>query len=172
MAAGNDRAQRPIGATVGLFFGGLWCVLGSQGLPASWQIPILIAGWIVTALLVLRLWRWPSLRSSGGPLFRQRAYLIAVLLEVIALVAANSLLPQAGLGDELIPIVGIIVGLHFLGLWKATGSYRFVAIAFAMCVVSLFSIVLPLGWHGLDPRVAVCGFGNALVLWIGAGLAL
>ncbi len=105
-------------------------------------------------------------------MFRQRAYLIAVALEVVALVIANTALPRIGFGDELIPVVGVIVGLHFIGLWRATRLRRFLGIAFAMCVVSAFSALLPTMWGNIDPRIAVCGFGNALVLWIGAGLAL
>jgi hypothetical protein len=172
MATTIDRPSRPIGATVGLFFGGLWCVLGSQALPQHWQLPVIVAGWIVTLLLVLRLWRLPAFGAGGGAMFRQRTYLVAVALEVVALVAANNLLPKMGFGDELIPVVGIIVGLHFIGLWQATGLRRFLGIAVAMCVVSAFSALLPSLWGNIDPRVAVCGFGSALVLWIGAGLAL
>jgi len=172
MATAIDRAPRPIGATVGLFFGGLWCVLGSQALPQHWQLPVLVAGWLVTLLLVLRLWWRPSFGAGGGAIFRQRTYLIAVTLEVVALVVANNFLPKVGLGDELIPVVGIIVGLHFIGLWQATRLRRFLGIAFAMCVVSAFSALLPSLLGNFDPRIAACGFGNALVLWIGAGLAL
>jgi hypothetical protein len=81
-------------------------------------------------------------------------------------------LPRTGFGDQLIPAVGVIVGLHFIGLWMATGSRRFLGIAAAMCAVSVFSASLPVAYAYLDLRVAVCGFGNAIVLWIGAGLAL
>jgi hypothetical protein len=172
MTAANDRAQGPIGATIGLFFGGLWCVLGSQALPQGWRMAALVAGWIVTALLIVQVWRRPGAGNGGSAMFRRRAYLVAVVLEVAAIVAAGSVLPRAGLGDELIPAIGIIVGLHFLGLWKATDLRRFVAIALAMCAVSLLAALLPLDWHGIDARIAACGFGNALVLWAGAGLAL
>jgi hypothetical protein len=172
MATTIDRPSRPIGATVGVFFGGLWCVLGSQVLPHAWQWPAIATGWIVTAALVVQLWRRKSVPGGGGAMFRQRAYLAAVILEVAALLAAANLLPQAGFGDQMIPAVGVIVGLHFIGLWMATGLRRFLGIAFAMCVVSVASAFLPTAYAGLDLRVAACGFANALVLWIGAGLAL
>jgi hypothetical protein len=172
MLTAIDRAPRPIGATVGLFFGGLWCVLGSQALPVAWQWPAIAAGWIVTLALIVQLWRRKTVSGGGGTMFRQRAYIAAVLLEVAALFAAANFLPRAGFGDQLIPAVGVIVGLHFIGLWMATGLRRFLAIAAAMCAVSVFSAFLPVAYAGVDPRVAVCGFGNALVLWIGAGLAL
>ena len=102
-------------------------------------------------------------------MFRRRAYTVTVILELAALVAATNLLPRAGFGDELIPAVGVIVGLHFIGLWMATGLRRFLWIAFAMCAASAISAFLPMAYTGLDPRVAVCGFANALVLWAGAG---
>lgn len=101
-------------------------------------------------------------------MFRRRAYIIAVVLEVVAIAAASYLLRSHGLQDYFIPAVGVIVGLHFIGLWKATGTRRFLGIAAAMCVVSVVSMLLPHAGGGLDVRDAVCGFGNALVLWSGA----
>lgn len=147
-------------------------MLGSQGLPGTWQWPMVVAGWIVTIVLVAQLWRRKTAAGGGGAMFRQRTYIVAVILEVAALFAAANLLPRAGFGDELIPAVGMIVGLHFIGLWMATGLRRFIWIALEMCTVSVFSAFLPVVYAGLDPRVAICGYGNALVLWIGAGLAL
>jgi len=59
--------------------------------------------------------------------------------------------------------LGVIIGLHFIGLWKASGMARFLGIAAAMTIVSLAACALP------PPlRDMVTGFGNALVLWIGA----
>ncbi|MFT3978805.1 MAG: hypothetical protein QM688_17115, partial [Sphingomonas bacterium] len=70
-----------------------------------------------------------------------------------------------GLGDYFLCAVGVIVGLHFIGLWRANGEARFLHIALAMCMVSIGAMLLPLAW-----RDASLGFGNALVLWVGAGL--
>jgi hypothetical protein len=156
MAATLDNRPRPIGATVGLLFGGLWCVLGAQALADPWRMAAMVLGGAVTLALAVRVWLAPAIAGSGTGMFRQRAYLVAVLLEVAAIALANRVLPH----DCLVPAVGVIVGLHFIGLWKATGAARFLSISAAMCMVSAASALLPVG-----PREAVCGFGNALVLW-------
>lgn len=159
---------RPIGGTIGLFFGTLWCLLAALALPARFHIPVALAGFAIGAALILLLWRTPPVAGSGTAMFRRRAYIVAVVLEVIAIGAASSILRSYGLRDYFIPAVGVIVGLHFIGLWQATGARRFLGIAAAMCVVSLASMLLPHASNGLDLRDAACGFGDALVLWIGA----
>ena len=157
MAATLDNRPRPIGPGIGLLFGGLWCLLGAQALSDPWRMAATALGGVITLALVVRVWRSPSGASSGTRMFRQRAYLAAVVLEIAAIALANRILPQ----EYLIPAVGAIVGLHFIGLWQATGAARFLWISAAMCAVSAASALLPVG-----PREAVCGFGNALVLWV------
>jgi hypothetical protein len=168
MDAIADKRPRPIPASIGLFFGGLWCWLGASGLPAAWQAPVGIAGLLLSLVLIARLWRMETLAGSGNAMFGRRAYLIAVALEIVAIVIFTNLAPRYGWQDQLIPAVGIIVGLHFIGLWQATQMRRFLWIAGGMVAVSLASAFLPHAWNGFDPRDAVCGFGNALVLWFGA----
>lgn len=158
--------NRPIGNTIGLAFGGLWAVLGAQALPAAWQGPVLAGAAVITLALIIRLWRRRgSGGGAGGGLFRRPGYIVAVILELAAIIAASNLLPRWGLKAWFIQVLGVIVGLHFIGLWQATRARRFLAIAAGMCAVSLAAMLLPPG-----PRDLACGFGNALVLWAGAGL--
>ena len=163
-----DRRPRPIPASIGLFFGGLWCWLGALGLPPVWRAPVGVAGILASLLLIVRLWRMKTLAGTGNALFGRRAYLLAVALEIAAIMVFTNLAPRYGLQDQLIPAVGVIVGLHFIGLWRATMMRRFLWIAGGMVAVSAFSALLPHAWNGIDPRDAACGFGNALVLWFGA----
>jgi hypothetical protein len=168
MSAAIFSRPRPIPASIGLFFGGLWCWLGASALSPHWQIPVGVAGMLVSLVLIVRLWRMRTPAGAGNVLFGRRAYLAAVALEVAAIIAFTNLAQHYGWQDYVIPGVGIIVGLHFIGLWKATQMTRFLWIAGGMVVVSALSALLPHAWHGLDPRDAATGFGNALVLWIGA----
>jgi hypothetical protein len=168
MDAIADKRPRPIPATIGLFFGGLWCWLGALGLPPAWQTPAGIAGIAISLLFIVRLWRMKTLAGTGTVLFGRRAYLVAVAFEIAAIVVFTNLAPKYGWQDQFISVVGIIVGLHFIGLWRATMMTRFLWIAVGMVTVSLVSAFLPHSWNGFDPRDAACGFGNALVLWFGA----
>lgn len=82
---------------------------------------------------------------------------------------SDGLLPRYGLQAYLVPTIGIIVGLHFIGLWRASGETAFLGIAAAMCAVSTAAMVLPDGPVGsLNPRALFASYGSALVLWVTA----
>jgi hypothetical protein len=166
------KRPRPIAATIGLFFAGLWCWLGAQGLPPAWQTPAGIAGILVSLVLIARQWRMETPSGTGNMIFGRPAYFLAVAFEIAAIVAFINLAPHYGWQHQFLPALGVIVGLHFIGLWVAAGMRRGAArllwIAGAMCVVSALSAWLPWAYGGFDPRDAACGFANALVLWIGA----
>lgn len=172
MGGGVQSRHKPIGATIGLFFGGLWCFLGAQAIPQSGRMAVAAAGFAITALLILMVWRKPLSANTGAIMFGRRAYFVAVGLEVLAIVAAANLLPRYGLDAYFIPVLGIVVGLHFIGLWVAAGKGRaarsLLWIAGAMCIVSALSALLPTAYGGFNPRDAACCFATALVLWIGA----
>ncbi|MEP9360363.1 hypothetical protein [Sphingomonas sp. KR3-1] len=155
------KRYRPIPGTIGLFFGGVWGVFGAQALSQDWRSAGIAGAVLVTAVLIALLWR--SGGGTGGGLFRKRTYYLAVALEVAAIAAANLLMPRLGLTGYALQILGLIIGLHFIGLWKASDMARFLGIAAGMTVLSLAACALP-----APLRDMVTGFGNALVLWIGA----
>jgi len=163
------RTGRSVAGTIGLVFGGLWFSLGAMGLPRGLQLLGESMGFLVTIALIAMLWSRSGPAGSGAGLFRRRGYIIAVALEVVAIYIASTLLARNGLRSYLIQAVGVIVGLHFIGLWQATRLSRFLWIAGSMCVVSTVAVFLPNALDGLNLRGMVTGFGNALVLWIGAG---
>ncbi len=167
---GNASAGRAgiMGSAIGLFFGGVWSVLGARALSPGWPLPVAAAGIVLTAALIFRLWRAPMRPGAGPAMFRSRYYIAAVALELIALNVAGNLLQRYGLASYLLTSVGIIVGLHFIGLWLATRMPRFLWIAGTMCAVSTLAAFLPAASAGFNPRNAATGFANAVVLWIGA----
>jgi hypothetical protein len=157
-----------IGAMVGAGFGGLWAVAGSLGLPGRARMPAIVLSLAVTAGLVAAAALAPG-RSGGSGTFDGTVYGIAVAAESIAIAAAAALLRQRR--DLLLPAVGFIVGLHFIGLWKATALTLFLAVAGGMCAVSLGSLLLrQRGSAGFAPRQAAAGLGCAIVLWASAAI--
>lgn len=159
-----DRRPLPLPGLIGLLFGSLWGVLGSQSLPLAWRLPAAGLCGVIGLVLAVRLLRRPSLGGSVG-LLQHPAYAAAVAGAIVGIYSVTSLLPQLGLDDYLVPAVALIVGLHFLGLWRAAGAPHFLWIAAAMCTVSVSAMVLP---HA-DWRILAAGVGNALVLWVGLG---
>ena len=77
------------------------------------------------------------------------------------------LLKLFGLPHLLMPAIGFIVGLHFLGLWKATDLQVFLWTAVAMCLVCGIAAFFPgaTATGNVDLRRAVTGLGCAVVLW-------
>ena len=169
MVVENRKGPWPIAGTIGLVFGGLWSLLGATGSPHPLRPPLEGASLLITGFFIARLWWRGAPAGARAGLFRRRGYIIAVVLEVVAIYAASTLLGLNGLKSYVIPAVGAIVGLHFIGLWQATRLASFLWIAGCMCAVSAFAACLPDVLGDFGPRNLMAGFGKALVLWIGAG---
>jgi hypothetical protein len=161
------NSSRPVPAVVGTGFGGLWAVMGALALPRPWTP--WAAGAAVTISLILTGRLWFSTSPGGSGLFRRSAYRLAVALQIVALGVIGYLLPRYGLQDYFVPAIGIIAGLHFIGLWRASGSAKYLWITGTMCAVSAAAIALPAASFGLlNERALFACYGNALVLWVGA----
>jgi hypothetical protein len=50
----------------------------------------------------------------------------------------------------LLPVAGVIVGRHFIGLWPAFGRRRFLGLALAMAAINLLAIFFPFA-QGVAP---------------------
>ena len=101
-------------------------------------------------------------------MFHRLPYVIAVVLEALAIAAVVALLPRHGHERYLLQAIGIIVGLHFVGLWRASQSTRFLWISAGMCFLSAFATFVQPATAGVQAGDALTGFGNALILWWGA----
>jgi hypothetical protein len=168
-----QNSRKPIAGSIGLVFAGFWSVLCALALRGVAQVLVFAGGPLLSVLLIVRLWR-AHRRGGGTAIFRRRVYVLAFILEVAALNAVAFLLPRFGLGTYLVPAVGLVVGLHFIGLWLAAGFPRFLWIAACMSAVSISSMTLPASalFFATDLRNAACSLGNAVVLWCFAGRAV
>ena len=152
---------------IGTGAGGFWALIGGTALPRSWTLWADGVAVILTVILMRRL--WSSATPNRRDLFRRHAYRVAVALEVVALAAVGVLLVRYRLEAYLVPAIGIVVGLHFIGLWRASAQSKYLWIAGAMCAISAVSIALPTAPIGLlNERMLFAGYGNAVILWIGA----
>ena len=153
---------------IGIFFGSLWGVIAAFALPDQYRSVGLAAVILIGMGFMARLWSRTPTAIHGRSLFKRRAYLVAVVLEVCAIYIAAAIVAHFGLQEYFYSVVSLIVGLHFIGLWKATGSRRFLAISAAMCFVSLLSMIVPFSWDLFHLRHVVLGASDAIILWVGA----
>lgn len=146
------------GRAIGLGFAALWLLLGAGALSVPWRYAVGVGGAAAIVVLAFRAWRLVEPRTG---LFRMGRYWIAVALEFGAIALANLALNRAGLAGYLIPVVGMIVGLHFIGLWWAGGGTQYLRLAGAMTAIDAAALLLPPGSAAMQ---AVAGLGSATVL--------
>ena len=162
----RTRLLRSLSRLIGWLFGTFWALLGAFALPRPYDRAGCALVVIIALLFLAKLWRYKPPTATRRPLFRTAAYLIAVAAELFAMYAAALLLPRFGAQQQIYPAIGWIVGLHFIGLWFATRSARFLHITAGMCVVSLLSMIVPFTWQTIGLRHVLLGAGNAAVLWL------
>ncbi|HET9811590.1 MAG TPA: hypothetical protein VFP53_07835 [Sphingomicrobium sp.] len=148
-----------IGGLIGLGFGWLWLLVGSTAAGGA-QIPVLIAG---STLFALAGWRVVRRRGSDEGRFRAGYYIAAVIAEVAAIVVAREWLRLHHRQELLLPVIGIIVGLHFIGLWLAWRRDQFLWLTGALVGINLLAVVLPLTRAG---RTMLSGFGSSASLLV------
>jgi hypothetical protein len=159
------------GGIIGATAGCAWGIVGAMGLPEPWRTSTACLGVGISAALIVALVK--SRAAQKSQTFRGSIYAASVAFEAIAIFAAVSLLRRFALPQFIVPAVGIIVGFHFIGLWKATDLSKFLWIAVAMCAVCAFSLLLPGGEDfGIGARQAVAGLGCAVVLWSSGAASL
>jgi hypothetical protein len=150
-----------IPALIGLFFGFLWLLIGISGLHRSMALAVLAGGVLIFAIAAWRAVRRGTCRNR----FDRRYYVVAVVAEIAAIAAAQYWLSVHGRNDLLFPIVGVIVGLHFIGLWLAATDRRYLWLAGALVAINLAGLLPPLSQGG---RAIVSGFGSSLALLVTA----
>jgi hypothetical protein len=164
----RTRLLRSLSRLIGWFFGTFWALLGAFALPRPYNRVGCALAVVIALIFLVRLWNQDPIKASARPLFKAPAYLIAVATELLGMYSASLVLPRFGAQQQVYSAIGCIVGLHFIGLWVATRSPRFLHITAGMCIVSLLSMILPFTWHSIGLRYLLLGAGNAIVLWLGS----
>jgi hypothetical protein len=162
------RLLQRLSRLIGWCFGMFWALLGASALPHPYDRAGRVVAVVVALVFLVRLWRSEPSAGDGRPRFRMSVYLMAVAAELLGMYVAALWLTRLGAQQQVYSAIGCIVGLHFIGLWLATRSSRFLHITAGMCVVSVVSMIVPYTWHAVGLRYVLLGLGNAAVLWIAA----
>jgi hypothetical protein len=158
-----------IGSFIGAGFGLGWAVGGCLGLSGRPRVFGITLSALFTLLLSIALWNAHTHATGANQAAPGdwNVYGVAVVLEVIAIVVSVRILAHRGLSDRIMPVIGIIVGLHFIGLWIATHQpvFPFVTAGMVAACAAAFQ------FKG-SARTVVTGLGCAAVLWLSAASTL
>jgi len=146
------------GSLIGLFFGLLWLGLGVSVLAMPAKLIVAVLGIIAFGLIAFRVWRRAPV---PGATFNRGIFLTAVGLEFAAFVIAGWVLDRIGVTGYEWPVVGAIVGLHFIGLWMASRDRRFLWLSGGMTAINLFAMTLA---PASATMLMVSGFGSAVAI--------
>jgi hypothetical protein len=154
------------GVVVGAVFAAFWGLAGASALPAAWKRRTALVVMMASAGVVAR-----AVIAPPSPLyamgFRGEIYAGAVVFEALAVGLAAVTLRGRERRGQLAAVIAVITGLHFVGLWLATTERVFLGISLGMAAAGLIALGWPNRPGGPDVRLAIAGFGSALVLWAG-----
>ena len=140
----------------------VWGIAGTLPLQSSWRLLGVAGSIIISVALALAV---TKARGATDGTFNGGIYGIAVVAEVVAIGIAAVVLNRRGQSSFVPAMVAAIVGLHFIGLWLATGNFTLVWVAVALCAVGVISASVT-----KDARMPVAGIGSALALLAHMGL--
>ena len=151
----------PVGAIIVSCFAVIWTAAGARSLGRRW-FAFLLSMSILISLGVIYA---GGHIETGRPLtFNSKAYNISVAFEAVLIFFAVLFFRQPDRKHRLLPIVSIIVGLHFFGMVWALGSNLYWWVGGAMCLLPILATsILPQNlW------APVVGLGCAVILWLSA----
>lgn len=157
-------ASDQIGSIVGVIFGCAWAIAAATSLPKKAALGVLATSVAIGLLLIVGVLRSPvhAERSFDGVI-----YGASVAAEVALIIVCAAYLSRTGKNSLIPPVITFIAGLHFIGMWIASGHPVFLGIAGGLCIVGIVASCLKSGL-----RLTAAGLGSAVVLWIGVASTL
>jgi hypothetical protein len=155
----------PIGAIIVSCFAIIWTAAGSRDLRRPWFTVLLSSSVLISVAIVVAA---GQIQPAHPVRFNARAYNWSIGFETIFILLAVIFLTKTDRKYLLLPVISLIVGLHFFGMIWALGSNNYWWIGTAMCF-------LPIVTMSILPRnlwMPVVGLGCALILWLSAIWAL
>jgi hypothetical protein len=151
----------PVGAIIVSCFATTWAIVGARTLGRRWFAFLIAVAIFISAGVIFA----GAHIALAHPLtFNARAYNIWVALEAALIFFAIVILRATNRKHLLLPVISIVVGLHFFGMVAALGSNLYWWIGGAMCLLPIVTIsILP-----RNVWAPVVGLGCAVILWSAA----
>jgi len=147
-----------IGAIIVSIFAIVWTAAGTHQLGRRWFVLFSFMSILISLAVIYVATR---IALTHPVVFNATAYNISVAFEGVLIFLAVLFLVRSGYKQFLLPVISIIVGLHFFGMVWALGSNLYWFVGAAMCLLSILtmSIFPQLLW------APVVGIGCAVILW-------
>jgi hypothetical protein len=160
----------PISAIIFSGFGGLWLVAAifaqRSPTPSLCVVPIVIAavlaGWSVSVA---------RKQTPLAPNVRKRLNKIvmyASTFEGVAIFVGVNVLDNLGMAQQILPLVAVVVGLHFLPFARFLPDRRYYPIALSLMTIGFVGAII----RSSDLRAWFVGASCALVLWTASIIAI
>ncbi|MDV8009547.1 hypothetical protein [Rhodococcus sp. IEGM 1318] len=173
MSIRPDAKQLPLtpkrrGALILVFYATAWGIIGSSALtlPTHYiAVTVLISVFVIVAAFA------PPFRS---PVEKKRitnfparfdGYRWTTIGQYTLIAAAVAVLVTTGRGHLVLPIICLIVGVHFYPLAWIFGQSQYWATGSAMIALAIFGLVSAIDGNNLSVMRAAVGLGSAIVLW-------
>ncbi len=148
------------GSLVALAFAFVWLWVGAGALAMPWKAVALVVGATVLGFVGWRVLARPITLGNVGR-FHGRRFALAVIFEFAAAGVVGNWLVQNKLEAYLWPALGVIVALHFIGLWWASGDTKYLTLTALMLAANVVAILTGPGGPAM---LAICGFGSSAAL--------
>ncbi|MGA8216879.1 MAG: hypothetical protein WB799_25065 [Candidatus Sulfotelmatobacter sp.] len=151
------------GARIMSVFAAVWCIAGIRtamvASPLWYAVPVVITVVIVTAALHRSAESSPAPPNDGSR--RARLVGIAIAIEGLLILVTVNVLINTGKQNWTVPVIAVIVGLHFLLLarWLPARLY------YATGVLLIACGLLGFGISDVRYRILIVTVGAACVLW-------
>ena len=160
----------PTSAIIFSVFGGLWVVLAILSQRSSYPLFCLVPIGIAALLVVwsVSVARTRTQLAADERRRRNKIVMYASAFEGIALFVGANILNNMGIADQYLPLLAVIVGLHFLPFARYMPDWRYYPISLTLIAIGMAGAVVP----SPDIRAWFVGLSSALVLWTASIIAL
>lgn len=161
-----------IGAIVGIINGLGWSFACAAALASTFRRAAILVSVMISAVEV---WLITHVRSSTTSIvFDGQLYGWVVLLEIISIAASILVLKRLHCAGLIPSTIGLVVAVHFVGLWAATHAGVYLGLSLALGTTALVSLLIPQSAPETvrGTRLVFLGSANALALWVSAMLPL
>jgi hypothetical protein len=149
-------SDRKTGIVVLAVMGLLWWLIGAFTIQRPWLYGVIAAGLVACGSILARTMALPAQLQK----LDRKLFIASMLFEAVAIFVCIWLLIRARAYGYIFPATAIIVGVHFIGIWKASNRRDCLWLAAALCLIGIAVLPLP-----VPIRNQALGLFIATALW-------